>query len=60
MYVVQDDIIIPMAILFKGWPQSRSSDPHPTLNESDIFIRGLTLTPVTFANWLAKANLKKS
>ena len=60
MYVIQDDVIIPMAIVFEGWPQSRNSPPHPTLNGNDIYIRGLTLTPVTFANWLARANLRKS
>jgi hypothetical protein len=60
MYVAQDDIIIPMAIVFEGWPQSRNSPPHPTLNRNDIYIRGLTLTPVTFADWLARANPRKS
>jgi hypothetical protein len=57
MYIVQGDIIIPMGIVFEGWPQSRNSKPHPTLTANNIYIRGLTLTPATFSDWLVKANL---
>jgi hypothetical protein len=51
----QDEHLIAAGILFEGWPQSRRSEPHPSVDDHDIFVRGLTLTPSNFEQWLKSA-----
>jgi hypothetical protein len=57
MYATQDERSIPAGIVFEGWPQSKKTPPHPSLDDRDIIVRGMTLTPKTFGQWVE--NTKK-
>ena len=58
MYVLQDEKIIPVALLYDGWPQ-KLGDTHEKYDEHWIAIRGAVLTPSNFARWLNAAGLRK-
>jgi hypothetical protein len=57
MYVIQEEKILPVGIIFEGWPQTKNDPPHEELTDHDIMIRGLTLTPENFKRWLIAAGL---
>ena len=51
---------LPIGIVFEGHPSGEDTDRDASqafLNENDLFIRGLVLTPATFATWLDKCGL---
>ena len=58
MFVIQEERLIPVALAFEGWPQTRDEPPHAKLTDQDIMVRGLTLTPDNFRRWLFAARLK--
>lgn len=60
MYVTQDELLIPAGIVYEGWPQSKFAKPKPPLDDCDIIVRGMTLTPKTFAQWLANIKAQKT
>jgi hypothetical protein len=57
IYVIQDDDhLVPAGILFEGWPGA-SHQEHAELDMRDLVLRGLTLTPGSFENWLKTAQM---
>jgi hypothetical protein len=58
MYVIQDEKIVPVGILYDGWPQ-KPGDVSEEYDEFDIVIRGAVMTPDHFARWLTAAGLIK-
>jgi hypothetical protein len=65
MYVQQDELLVPVGILCEGWPAISNYpvhfDPASTtvlLDGRDIIVRGLTLTPSSFEDWLGAAGVK--
>lgn len=57
IYVLQDELMIPVGILSEGWPQT-PDDRHEKFTPNDIVIRGVTLTPGKFESWLSAAKLR--
>ncbi len=62
LYTAEDDILVPAGIVFEGYPSSKNKETahanNPTyLDNNDLFIRALTLTPQIFQEWLGRANL---
>lgn len=53
MYVQQDKLLVPVGIVYEGWPQSLSTKPKEGLTEKDIFVRGFTLTPSYVTHWIS-------
>jgi hypothetical protein len=60
MYVMQEERLIPVALAFEGWPQTKNDPRHAELTDQDIMVRGLTLTPDNFRRWLAAAGFTMS
>ncbi len=58
MFVIQEERLVPVALTFEGWPQTKDEPPHAELTDQDIMVRGLTLTPDNFRRWLVSARLK--
>ena len=54
MFVIQEERLIPVALTFEGWPQTKDDAPHANLTDQDIMVRGLTLTPDSFRRWLSQ------
>lgn len=57
IYVIQDELIIPVGIAFAGWPQQPNEERKGLLTDRDIEIHGQTLTPKFFGRWLIAAGL---
>ena len=57
MYVIQDELIIPVGIACAGWPQQPNEEPKGSLTDKDIEIHGQTLTPEFFGRWLIAPEL---
>ncbi len=65
IYVQQDELLVPIGILYEGWPAT-SNNPvvfddtgtNALFDGNDIVIHGLTLTPDNFIKWLKAAHLK--
>ena len=57
MYVIQDELIIPVGIAFAGWRQLPNEEPKRSLTDKDIAIHGQTLTLEFFGRWLMAAGL---
>jgi hypothetical protein len=55
IYVLQDELMVPVGILYEGWPQTKD-DRHDEFTPNDIVIRGVTLTPSSFERWLSVTN----
>lgn len=66
IYVQQDELLVPVGIIYEGWPQT-SNNPvifadngtDVLFDNRDIIVHGLTLTPDNFAKWLKASGLKK-
>lgn len=66
IYVQQDELLVPVGIIYEGWPQT-SNNPvifadngtDVLFDNRDIIVHGLTLTPDNFAKWLKASRLKK-
>lgn len=61
LYAIEADGLVPMGIVFEGHPSSKKKTGEPEsstfLDEYDIFVRGSTLTPEIFGEWLDRAKL---
>lgn len=67
IYVQQDELLVPVGILYEGWPATSNNpvtfDDTGTkvlFDNCDIIVHGLALTPDNFAKWIKAAALKKS
>lgn len=59
---VEDGDLLPVGLIFEGFPSSGRPESQGTrdaasafLTDNDLFFRALTLTPEYFDEWLAKA-----
>jgi hypothetical protein len=64
LYIVEDDGLVPAGIVFEGYPSTKDeqtgrANSPAFLDENDIFIRALTLTPEIFHEWLERAKLTR-
>lgn len=57
MYVIQDELLIPVGIAIAGWPRQPEEEPKGSLTDKDIVIQGQTLTPEFFGRWLIATGL---
>lgn len=62
LYTVEKDVLVPAGIVFEGYPSTEDEGPGRAespafLDQNDIFIRALTLTPDIFLQWLCGAKL---
>jgi hypothetical protein len=64
IYVQQDEALVPVGIIYEGWPQTSNRpvifDENGTdvlFDNRDIIVHGLTLTPDNFTRWLKAAEL---
>ena len=62
IYVQQDELLVPVGILYEGWPATSNNpvvfDETGTkvlFDGRDIIVHGLTLTPDNFVKWLKAA-----
>jgi hypothetical protein len=65
LYAVEEEILVPVGIVFEGYPSTKKqaearANSTAFLDEHDIFIRALTLTPEIFEEWLRRAKLLKT
>jgi len=58
IYVIQDDKLVPVGLLYDGWPQKKGVK-HESYDECDIVIRGVILTPQNLERWLEAAGLNE-